>query len=547
MSLLLTAPYDPWKQTAWVGDLIRLSAQMREERAKREQQAEQQALADHRRAFEFDRRLEFERARTAADDTRADARLAMERDIFNEDRAPFVLPPSLGNQPSTSLPSNAPSASLPAVSEPVDNSGALDGAPSWLPPAPAVATMPPAGQEDQFDIDPVTGDPKLVKAGANTVGADMAALPRDARGRNVVSGGVVTKSPSASLPTVAAPTGLSGEPTLFPAGGVPAGATTAGSHVAALARDLAGTGLFTKKQAGQILTQSAAAEGSRKESAAASLKPQVRNFADGSTRQYDAATDSWVTLAKKQTAEPETLQDAIGTATYNKDHNTYVREDGSEFFPQRSANGRWMQRPFTPSQKPAKLTWGDDGNVYPIDSQGNLLKPKPDGVQLRDHAQLQTVDVKGVGRMIVNPDQSTRLLIPEGVPLTAKQRDKYTEDAQALRAAQVDLDAQTKLKAENPSKIGVTWFGGGTQAAVDEAQKKRDAAAAAIDQWHKDWPQLATKNIPPMDRNTGGTPKVTTQAEYDALPPGAAYFDAEGRRATKRAAAPATPAPTAAR
>jgi hypothetical protein len=558
MALLTVAPYDPWKQTAWVGDLIKLSAQMREEKAKRQQQASQQALADQRRAFEFDRRLEFERARTAADDLRADSRLDMERQIFADNRAPFALPPSLGpSSPGGGLPSSdGPASSLPTLetndtptgNEPTGVTESTDGLNTDPDAAASVPSLTEA--EDPADtaaraefektlLPPRPGDPpgsKRTKAGILVEAPDPSVPPLPGA---VPSGGIV-KTPANSLPPVNGATGLSGEPTLFPTAAVPGNKGKPASHVADLARELAASGLWNRpggaKQANQIITQAAAAEASRRPGTSAASKPTVRNFADGTTRQHDPETNTWVTLASKPKAESEDLADVVGDAKYNKDHGTYVRQDGSEFFPARSASGKWMVKPFTPSQKPAKLLWGDDGNVYPVDAQGEFLKPKPDGVQVRDHANLQTVDVAGVGRMIVNPDQSTRLLIPAGVPLTAKQRDKYTEDSQALRAADAELHAQTKLLKENPSKVGVSWFGGGTKAAVDDAQKKLDASRAAVEQWQKDFPQLAAKNMPSTSETSGAIPKVTGADDpaYKALPSGALYFGPDGAKARKK-------------
>lgn len=51
---------------------------------------------------------------------------------------------------------------------------------------------PVAADEDQFELDPVSGTPRLVKAGVGTVGADMAALPRNAAGR------LIAQPPAAS-------------------------------------------------------------------------------------------------------------------------------------------------------------------------------------------------------------------------------------------------------------------------------------------------------------------------------------------------------------
>lgn len=86
MALLLTEPYDPVKQTRWVGDLIQQSNQLRqrqEELAAQERQKQQammQAeLADTRRAIEIQQRQEYERA--------ADARKEEQNAFLNE---PFV-------------------------------------------------------------------------------------------------------------------------------------------------------------------------------------------------------------------------------------------------------------------------------------------------------------------------------------------------------------------------------------------------------------------------------------------------------------------------
>lgn len=51
------------------------------------------------------------------------------------------------------------------------------------PPDPTSSFMPSVAGQDQFDIDPVTGDPRMVSAGVGTTGAKMKAIPRDAAGR----------------------------------------------------------------------------------------------------------------------------------------------------------------------------------------------------------------------------------------------------------------------------------------------------------------------------------------------------------------------------
>lgn len=98
MALLVTKPYDPVAQTAWVNDAIQLAAQMQQRQAElaaaeRQKSAAlvQASIQDTRRAFEFERRMEFDRARTAADDRRQDDRLSWEKQQVAEGNMPFDM------------------------------------------------------------------------------------------------------------------------------------------------------------------------------------------------------------------------------------------------------------------------------------------------------------------------------------------------------------------------------------------------------------------------------------------------------------------------
>lgn len=514
MPLLLTAPYDPWKQTSWVPEIMKMGMELRAQREKQQQQMAQQALQDQRRAFEFDRTMEFNRARTAADDARADAVLGLQI----QDRAPFTLPPGTSNANVPTLDAS-PTPALPASD--ADSGLNMGDTPTPTASTPAASTVAPAA--------PASADVSTSLSGLNTEPVDpsVPVAPAAPPATGGVDGTPIFEDkfgiPRSPLDNVRTPVSTAPTVPMLPSGGgapevlanplipgtVPtnpkpgAAAKAPSSEIDDLAASLAKYKIPVK--AAQAAITSAVLNQTKTETKtdnAPAGKAQVRNFADGTTRQLDS-DGTWKILASKPTTDGDTMESVVGDASYNAQHGTYQRADGSEFFPARTANGRWTVKPFEPSQKPAKFMWGDNGEVYPFSAQGEPLKPVPDGVQLRDHAHLQTAEVPGVGRVIINPDQSTRTLIPEGVTLTAKQKDQYTNDAAALRKAQVDLDVQTKLLKDNPSKTGVSWFGGGTKSAVDDAQKKFDDAKAAVEDWQKQYPQLAAKNLPAAPQPSG--------------------------------------------
>lgn len=306
MSLLTVAPYDAQKQTAWAGDIIRLAAQMEESRAKmaeaakaRSAQQFQQSLQDQRRGFEFDRKMEYDRARTAADDARADSRLAMEKEIFTDDRAPFMLPGSAPVRPSGSVPAlsspNAPSPSVPmkAPNPELDPSvigsrlgariggamGMMAGAPdfsSQMPQLTTGETPAPAGAPGSDEpvtipgFEPPTLNPPTLKPLPDTppltASSPESSLP-PAQPKFPRNGVPSFEEPSLPKkePVLADPVSLASND-LFP----PPADSSASSQVAQTAKELAASGLFTKKEAVGILKQTAASVYSRKPASATS-------------------------------------------------------------------------------------------------------------------------------------------------------------------------------------------------------------------------------------------------------------------------------------
>lgn len=95
---LLTTPIQLPNTQNFAADVMRVRAQLAEEEQKKKaeqrlaqaqiEQNIQGALQAQRRRFEIDQRLQFDRERTAADDDRQDRRLAMEEEMFLEDRRP---------------------------------------------------------------------------------------------------------------------------------------------------------------------------------------------------------------------------------------------------------------------------------------------------------------------------------------------------------------------------------------------------------------------------------------------------------------------------
>lgn len=550
MALLVTDPYDPWKQTQWAGAIIQLAGQLQQHREAAAQQQQEQALHDQRRAFEFDRRLEFDRAKTAADDTRADATLA----LAQQEAAPFVATPNGGLLPiigggspaanvptlktsstppaSTSIPGGplpAPDLPLPDASAPADTAGA---------PAPPMA-VPNLG----FGVTPATktsDSVSYVRPGVASGGPYLESA-------STVVPAATPPPPSSTVPVLpaagAGAPGLSGEPSLMPPTPIPTIGKTKPSELAStiaeLRAGLSGSGI-SKKQFGTVVQVAASAIAARKPE---SDKPIVRNFADGSTQQYDPEKRTWVQLAQKGAGSTQTLADVVGDAEFNKEHGTYVRPDGSEFFPNQGSNGRWTVRAYKPQDKPAKILWGDDGQMYPHDSHGDPMRPVPEGVQLRDHSTVQFAKSPGGGTLLVDPDGTTRTVVPDGLKMDAKSQDKYMESLKAVREAQVNLDTQTWLNVHKPKDISSpsTWFGGGTKGAVDEAQKKFDDATKEVESIRAQFPQLHPQAIAQSARGAAGaagpagtaSPTVTKKEEFDALPSGTVYTGADGKKYRK--------------
>ncbi len=215
---------------------------------------------------------------------------------------------------------------------------------------------------------------------------------------------------------------------------------------------------------------------------AGASKPIVRNMADGTSRSYNPSTGSWDIIASKADAQ----NDVTDGMTFNAAHNTYVKDDGSEWF----VNGGKLRSYIPPTVKAKEIFLGSDGNVYPIGNDGKPMTAVPEGVTLRDPRQKVPIAKTPNGDVFkVNSDGTASLLIPSNVMPKSKDREAYVSDLQDAQNAQATLEARKKI-LENPSWDDKIPLWGISQSKVDEAQKAADSANAKLETWAKVYPGL---------------------------------------------------------
>lgn len=219
----------------------------------------------------------------------------------------------------------------------------------------------------------------------------------------------------------------------------------------------------------------------------------------------------------RQTASTggQTLEDVTAGMTPVPEHNTYRRADGSEYFVEQTATGKVALRPYRPKEVIAKKFWiGTDGNAYAGGSDGTLLQPKPDGVQLLD-GKIHDRQLADGSVVIVHPDATYTTVIPASAKLGEKAKSEYLQAVESASTSLVDLTA-TK-KAYDAKIPGTKWFGV-TQKSVDEAQKTYEEAQKKVSDFHKLYPQLgsgvAQGALTPSD--AAPAPPATQGARPDA-------------------------------
>jgi hypothetical protein len=281
--------------------------------------------------------------------------------------------------------------------------------------------------------------------------------------------GGATNSPSEAASAVPLPSGpadqTSGTAALFdqsPVGAQAPDEVLQSVHDAA--RSLSGTGI-SNREAKTILGRVAA------------------NAATAKMRQRMSVNDP-AQLTAGMTAVPE--------------HNTYRDEDGIEWFVH---NGKLNQ--YRPSNKAARILFGDDGNVYPFDANGNPTRPVPEGVKVMDHSdRMKLFHIRGQGEYKTNPDGSAVLMIPEAIPMTAKEKSEYRTDLTEAATAQSEYDAADKAY-KNQSVLNPFGL---SQKDVEAKKSAAKSAQEKLKGWWQQYPELGK-----VAQAASGQPTVQTQ------------------------------------
>lgn len=212
----------------------------------------------------------------------------------------------------------------------------------------------------------------------------------------------------------------------------------------------------------------------------------------------------------------QTLEEITAGMQPVPEHNTYRRPDGSEYFVEQTATGKVALRPFRPKENVAKKWFlGTDGNAYAGGSDGTLMQPKPDDVQLLD-GKIHDRALSDGSVIIVHPDATYTTVIPAGVKLGEAGKKDYLQAVESAQSALIDL---TAVKKAYDAKIpGTHWFGV-TQKTVDEAQKTYEEAQSKVSELQKLYPQLSSAAAQGGLTPSGAQPTASAAAERVATNP----------------------------
>ncbi len=527
---LLTTPYDPNAGITPAMNVIQIAMQARQQQQAIQEQRDRAlaatiaaSTAEQNRAAEYKSTLDFNKAKSAQDDAERQAKLAEDKRQFDVLNAPFVMPGSTRTSPSASAvsavgqdfslvnPDGSTSDTIQTPSQALLRSGSVFG----LVPDGAGGYM--ADPNDRTDSKVPGFDPNKGAYGANIKDPSLkgaAVSIADMR-----AAGIDPEHPGNAMVEV---TGSDGTPHRYPivdklgtpgrvdftlgaynelggpqskGGGlipnlqtkiIPGDSGTSAPSIPPSQQVLVTLGRTLESQgvprhiAMEAITATAKTLALRDQAGAS--KPIVRNMADGTSRSYNPSTGSWDIIASKADAQ----NDVTDGMTFNAAHNTYVKDDGSEWF----VNGGKLRSYIPPTVKAKEIFLGSDGNVYPIGNDGKPMTAVPEGVTLRDPRQKVPIAKTPNGDVFkVNSDGTASLLIPSNVMPKSKDREAYVSDLQDAQNAQATLEARKKI-LENPSWDDKIPLWGISQSKVDEAQKAADSANAKLETWAKVYPGL---------------------------------------------------------
>lgn len=254
------------------------------------------------------------------------------------------------------------------------------------------------------------------------------------------------------------------------------------------------------------------------EKPAAGAKPTVRNFSDGTTRQFDPTSNTWIVMSSK--AEPQSIEEATSGLDYIAEHGTYRNpETGAESFFYKSGN-KVNTRPFNPSLHPARSVPGTDGQIYFVDAQGEPVKPLPEGVQLGKFNAPKIHSVPGGGLVSVDRNGTPTIVLPPGVPMTTDDKKDYSAALKDVEEAKGKLADETALFRDKPRGAD-HWFGG-SQSKIDEAKKDLGEKSKKAANFLEKYPQLKMTlqggaQIPPMPGAAPVTPAAPGMDRASAI------------------------------